>query len=103
MVEITLTKTATVPDGPVCENWAYRTYMPAEQQFRCDHLRRDSSTVSDRDMGGAGSGTSTLYWSRCALFDASLSEERGVGPAKCAACLKACAEALARVTARGGD
>lgn len=88
-IEISITKKATIPSGPVCKNWAYRNYMPPEQNFTCDHYRRDSQAVTDRDMGGFTDRISYLYWSRCALFDKSLSEERGVGPKKCAECLAA--------------
>ena len=90
MPKITRTIETEVPDGPVCENWAYRTDMPPEQKFRCKHYRRESDYVTDRDMGGAGSGGGYMYSSRCALFDWGLSDENGVGPHKCPPCLAAC-------------
>lgn len=92
MSEFSITKRAVVPDGPVCVNWSYRTTMSEAENFRCEHYRRDSAYYSDRDMGGAGSGGSYMYSSRCALFDTYLSDEIGVGPTKCAECLKACGE-----------
>jgi hypothetical protein len=88
-VKIRITREAEVPEGPVCVNWAYRTNMPPEQNVRCDYYRRDSQTVSDRDMGGFSDRTSQLYSSRCALFDVGLHDEAGVGPHKCRQCLAA--------------
>jgi len=88
-VKIYMTRVTEVPDGPVCVNWAYRTFMPAEQNFRCEHFRRDSQQVNDLDMGGSSDRTSNYYSSRCALFDAELRDENGVGPHKCADCLSA--------------
>lgn len=78
-----------VPEGPVCVNWAYRTFMPPELNFRCVHYRRDSDAGSGRDMGGLSDLASYLYSPRCALFDTQLSEENGVGPHKCRECIAA--------------
>jgi len=63
--------------------------MPAEQNFRCDYYRRDSQSVTDREMGGFTDRVSYLYYSRCALFDTGLRDEDGVGPLKCRECLAA--------------
>ncbi len=90
-MEIAITKSAEVPDGPVCENWAYRTFMPPEQKYRCEHLRRDCQTFTDRDMGGSTDRVNYMYSSRCALFDRGLRDEPGVGPHKCAECISAIA------------
>ncbi len=88
-MKITHTIEAEVPEGPVCVNWAYRTFMPKELNFSCAHYRRDSQTFTDRDMGGATDRVNYSYSSRCALFDTGLSDEDGVGPRKCAKCLAA--------------
>lgn len=94
MVRIAIVRHEDVPEGPVCVNWAYRTTMPNEQNFRCDHYRRDSQTFTDRDMGGVTDRINYMYSSRCALFDEQLRDETGVGSHKCAQCLKACAKPI---------
>lgn len=89
MADISVTLVASVPDGPVCENWGYRTFMPKEQHFRCEHLRRDCQTFTDRDMGGHTDRMNYMHSSRCALFDRGLRDETGVGPHKCSECVAA--------------
>lgn len=85
-IKVTVVRTADAPTGPVCTNWGYRTWMPPEFNFSCESLRDESFTVSDSEMGGWGSGTSRIRSFRCALFDASLAHENGVGPLKCSEC-----------------
>lgn len=86
-MKISVTIEAEIPEGPVCANWAYRTTMPPELNYRCEKLRDDSITVTDIDMRGHGSGSSRVDGYRCAMFDKSLRHENGVGVFKCAQCV----------------
>ena len=88
MAKVIATREVDAPEGPVCANWGYRTWMPSEQNFRCDALRDETVHISASDASASGLGHSagniTRMW--CSLFDADLSYEYGVGPFKCRQC-----------------
>jgi hypothetical protein len=90
MTKVTNTSTVEVPDGPVCVNWGYRTFMPKELEFHCPAFRDESQHLSASDAMASGLGYSggTIRAYRCRLFDVGLDYEFGVGPKKCNACLK---------------
>jgi hypothetical protein len=91
-VLVTITRSARVPSDPArCVNWAYRTNMPKDQNFRCEQLRDETVHLSDRDAQSSGlgvSGGSILSFS-CALFNVGLRHQYGHGVLKCAECKQA--------------
>jgi hypothetical protein len=87
-IRVICERTADVPQGPLCVNWAYRFGMPIEQNFRCSELRDESMDISASVAQSAGLGLSggRIHAFRCALFDASLAYDFGIGVTKCREC-----------------
>lgn len=88
MPKVQSIRTADAPDGDVCANWAYRTWMRKEQNYKCTMLRDESVHISASEAQSSGLGCSggTIQHYRCALFDESLAYELGIGPKKCVSC-----------------